>query len=71
MGLQVLLGFILAFAFLPCASGIPAVLLLSALGWREQGGTSGWGSGVLGQRSWPLAGCWAGCRWLWVCCLGC
>lgn len=49
MCLQTLYDFILAFTFLLCASGIPPVLVLSPLGWREQGGTSGWGSGVLGQ----------------------
>lgn len=49
--------FILAFALPP---GFPPVLVLSLLGWREQGGTLGWGSGVLGQHPagelWLLAG---------------
>lgn len=49
MHLQMLYGFILAFAFLPCASGISPVLVLSPLGWREQRETSGFISGVLGQ----------------------
>lgn len=49
MCLQMLYGFILAFAFLPCASGIPPMLVLSPLGWREQGGTSGFSRAVLGQ----------------------
>lgn len=36
-------------AFLPCAFGIPPVPVLSPRRWREQGETSTWGSGALGQ----------------------